>query len=184
MWSVYIGITENEMVDSIAKDGVNKWLLLLQCCTGVFLLNLTFCPNGRQMVSRRDGQVYLLIPSRMQLNPSELKVDRPCITVVSRLMLNHTWLRAHLRQSRRRCGCVENYEPVDHILWGCSLYYIISLGTRDMLVLHIWTIVICWNELWILDLTFLYVKKLFFLMNGMVWPCVNFTKLLFESESK
>jgi hypothetical protein len=65
---------------------------------------------------------------RLRLSPWFLDVvaDRPVITVIFRLISNHTRVRAHLSRinnvAEALCGCGCDYETVDHILWSCPLY--------------------------------------------------------------
>jgi hypothetical protein len=106
----------------------------------------------RQVGARRNGQVCLfnLSSCAVSLWFHGLEVDRPFITVVTHLMSNHTQVKSHLNRinivAEAVCGCGEDYETVDHILWSRSLYQAewmelksqlsegdISLCTRDML---------------------------------------------------
>jgi hypothetical protein len=74
------------------------------------------------------GRYAFLIFHRVRLSPWFLDVvaDRPAIMVISRLISNHTRVRAHLSRinivAEALCGCGCDYETVDHILWSCPLY--------------------------------------------------------------
>jgi hypothetical protein len=93
--------------------------------------------------------------SRLRLSPWFLDVmaDRPVITVIFRLISNHTRVRAHLSRinnvAEALCGCGRDYETVDHILWSCPLYrheriqlWCFGLSSRLRIVLFV--SVICW----------------------------------------
>jgi hypothetical protein len=84
----------------------------------------------------------------------DVVANRPVITVISRLISNHTRVRAHLSRINivaELCGCGCDYKTVDHILWSCPLYrperiqLLSQLSTskcpicvRDMLALRQW----------------------------------------------
>jgi hypothetical protein len=74
------------------------------------------------------GRYAFSIFPRVRLSPwfLDVVVDCPVITVISRLISNHTRVRAHLIRinivAEALCGCGCDYEMVDHILWSCSLY--------------------------------------------------------------
>jgi hypothetical protein len=133
MWvPAHVGIDGNEMVDRIAKESAASWNLYRGGA-----LEGDLCPQMKSCLlmdwqSRWDGgdmgrYPFSIIP-RVRLSPWFLDVvaDRPVITVISRLISNHTRVRAHLSRidivAEALCGCGCDYETVDHILWRCSLY--------------------------------------------------------------
>jgi hypothetical protein len=106
------------------------------------------------------GRYTFSISPCMQLHPwfHGVKADRPFIRVVSRLMSNHTWVKSRLNRikivAEAVCGCREDYETVDHILWSCFPYETermqlksklsgedLSLCARDMLAHRQWNII-------------------------------------------
>jgi hypothetical protein len=117
------------MVDRIAKESAASGNLYrggaLEC---------DLCPQIRSCLlmdwqsrwDREDMSRYAFsIFPRVQLSPwfLDVVVDRP---VISRLISNHTRVRAHLSRinivAEALCGCGCDYETVDHILWSCPLY--------------------------------------------------------------
>jgi hypothetical protein len=123
----HVGIDGNEMVDRIAKESAASGNLYrggaLEC---------DLCPQMKSCLlmdwqSRWDegdmGRYAFSIFPRVRLSPWFLDVvaDRPVITVISRLISNHTRVRAaHLSRinivAEALCGCGCDYETVDHIL--------------------------------------------------------------------
>jgi hypothetical protein len=73
-----------------------------------------------QIESRKEGQECLF---NVQLDLWLLGL-KEIYTVVSRLMSNHTRIRAPFNRikiaTKAVYGCGEDYETVDHILWSCS----------------------------------------------------------------
>jgi hypothetical protein len=94
-------------------------------------VDLCSCRSPRQGRWNRGevGRYAFAISPRVQRHPwfHGLEADRRFITVVSRLMSNHTRVKSHLNRIKivaeaTPCGCGDDYETVDHILWSCSLY--------------------------------------------------------------
>jgi hypothetical protein len=52
--------------------------------------------------------------------------DRVIITMIDRMMANHSCLRNHLGRigivEIPMCFCSRDYETVDHVLWGCERF--------------------------------------------------------------
>jgi hypothetical protein len=138
------------MVDRIAKESAVSRNLYrggtLEC---------DLCPQMKSCLlmdwqSRWDmGRYAFSIFPRARLSPWFLNVvaDRPVITVISRLISNHTRVRAHLSRINIVPETMCGYETVDHILWSCPLYLHerIQLSTsnrpicvRDMLAIRQW----------------------------------------------
>jgi hypothetical protein len=50
--------------------------------------------------------------------------DRVIISMINRMMPNHSCLRSHLGRisivESPLCVCSRDYEAVDHVLWGCE----------------------------------------------------------------
>jgi hypothetical protein len=75
------------------------------------------------------GRYAFSIFFRVRLSPWFLDVvaGHPVIMVISRLIFNHTRVRAHLSRinivAEALCGCGCDYETVDHILWSYPLYW-------------------------------------------------------------
>jgi len=59
---------------------------------------------------------------------SNFGAERHVITKINRMISNHTCLRTHLTRIRilenQLCECEEDYETLEHILWGCSRFRI------------------------------------------------------------
>jgi hypothetical protein len=96
------------------------------------------------------GEIWAGMPFQYFLG--SVVVDHPVITVISRLISNHTRVRTHLSRinivAEALCGCGCDYETVDHILWSCLLCLIqlwsqlltpnLPICVRDMLALRQW----------------------------------------------
>jgi hypothetical protein len=99
------------------------------------------------------GRYAFSIFPRVRLCPwfSDVVADRPVITVISRLISNHTRVRAHLSRmnivAEALCGCACDYETVDHMsitryeriqLWSQLSTSNRPVCVRDMLTLRQW----------------------------------------------
>jgi hypothetical protein len=91
-------------------------ILFTECDVEDALMNLD------EFISRFLGRFFLGVKADFH----GLEVDRPFITVVSRLMSNHTRVKANLNRktivTKAVCGCGKDYWTVYHILWSCYLY--------------------------------------------------------------
>jgi hypothetical protein len=127
MWvPAHVGMDGNKMVYRIAKESAASGNLYrggtLECdlCSQMkscLLMDWQSRWDGRDM-----GRYAFSIFPRDRLSPwfLDVEADRPVITVISRLISNHTRVRAHLIRinivAEALCGCGCDYEAVDHIV--------------------------------------------------------------------
>jgi hypothetical protein len=83
---------------------------------------------------RRDGIVETWVGTHSQYfqlfqkKPwfKKLNAERHIITIINRMISNHTCLRSHLRRISileiQICVCGVDYETVDHVLWRCRRF--------------------------------------------------------------
>jgi hypothetical protein len=133
MWvPAHVGIDGNEMVDRIAKDFAVSGNLYrggaLECVLCPQMKSCLLMDWQRRWDGRDIGRYAFSIFPRVRLSAWFLNVvaDRLVFTVISRLISNHTRVKAHLSRinivGEALCGCGCDYETVDHILWSCPLY--------------------------------------------------------------
>jgi hypothetical protein len=133
MWvPAYVRNVENERVDFEARQATLSNMVYNAQSVARDLL-----PVAKQRmldewqkswdVAETGGFLHSIFP-RVSLRPwfEEWRTERKLITTVSRIILGHCGVRAHLKRfsivDGSMCVCLEDHETVDHIIWKCSCF--------------------------------------------------------------
>jgi hypothetical protein len=133
MWvPAHVGIDGNKMVDHIAKESAASGNLYrggaLECDLCLQMKSCLLMDWQSRWNGGDIGRYAFSMFPRIQLSPwfLDVVVDCPVITVISRLISNHTRVRAHLGRinivAEALCGCGCDYETADHIMWNRPFY--------------------------------------------------------------
>ena len=124
------GIVGNEAVDQIAKNSEKDGIMLESIeRSSIFNLykNMINTKWQKQWDIGDTGRFTYGISPKVLHQPwfSRTNLPRSVIRTVSRIMLNHYALNAHISRfeivERPLCDCGINYQTIDHILWECNI---------------------------------------------------------------
>jgi ribonuclease HI len=128
----HVGVTGNERADRLAKDAIgsgNDPIFPPFNCDSIPIVksNLLHSWQSRWNQSEKGRYTYSVIP-KVCLEPwfKKFAADRHTICLINRMMSNHTCTKVHLNRinviNEKICQCGDDYETLDHILWGCARY--------------------------------------------------------------
>ena len=127
----HCGVTGNERADVLAKRALElDWTLecAVDRCSVLSLFRAELRDEWQRMWTGNENgrftySIFPVISSRPWFCGRRL--PRSVIVTVSRILLNHHCLNAHLSRfgivPSPLCDCGDQYQTVDHVLWGCRL---------------------------------------------------------------